>query len=297
MEVSIEGGVSVIIPVYNRGEYIRETVESVLYQDYQDVELIVVDDGSTDNSYEILLEYAEQGLLKLLTHLAHENRGQSAALNLGLKEASGEFIAILDSDDFFSPGKLSSQVSFLNDNQQIDFVYGMGLAIDSNGKPLFNTLAESHREVGRPDELLLDCYVAIPGGSLVRKSLFDKVGGFEELFRAGQDHDMALRLFESGRVAYVPEIVFHYRKHGDSISANGLERRWKTGFEILQRAKNRYPYPASLVRKRLAVLNFRLGQTYWRDGRHVAAVPLLLKSFCLDPIRALKVLTGQEQVR
>lgn len=176
-------------------------------------------------------------------------------------------------------------------------IYGRGMAIDESGNSLFPTLDDTHFETGDPSRLLLDCYVALPGGSMVRKRLFDTVGFFEESFRASQDHDMALRLFENGKVVFSPEIVFFYRKHSNSISNNGLETRWKIGFEILERAQKRYPYQRTVVRKRAAVLNFRLGQVYWNTDRRIAALPLLIKSFCLDPFRAIKVLTGQEKVQ
>lgn len=108
--------------------------------------------------------------------------------------------------------------------------------------------------------------MALPGGSLVRKSVLDDVGFFEEAFRAGQDHDMALRIMEATKTVYLPKLAFYYRKHGESISANGLERRWKTGIEILERDRKLYPYKGRTIRERRAVLQFRLGQTYWREG-------------------------------
>jgi glycosyltransferase involved in cell wall biosynthesis len=287
--------VSVIIPAFNRVSYIKETIHSVLSQNWPNIEIIVVDDGSSDGTFEVLRQFADDQKITLLSHANRENKGQSAALNLGLRAASGEFIAILDSDDLFAPTKLADQVKFLEAQPSFDMVYGKGLAIDQNGNPLFYTLPENHEETGDPARILLDCYVAIPGGALFRRTLTEKVGFFEESFRAAQDHDMAVRLFEAGKVGYLPEVAFHYRKHGESISQRGLERRWKTGFEVLIRAKNRYPYPSHVIRKRAAVLNFRLGQTYWREGRRITAIPLLVKSAVLDPLRAFQVLFGRER--
>lgn len=286
-----------IIPAFNRAEYIKETVNSVLTQDYPFVELVVVDDGSTDGTYEILLEYAEQNKLELLTHPGRENRGQSAALNLGLKAATGEFIAILDSDDLFLPGKLRRQVEYLNSHPEIGLVYGMGEAVDGDGRWMYDIHSADHKEPNDPNAVLLDCYFLLPQNALVRRSVYDQVGGFEEDFRAAQDHDMLVRIAEKTRFGFIPVKVFEYRRHGDSISKNGQRRRWKNGFEILRRAEARYPYKPSTIRKRRAVLNFRMAQVCWQENAYIDALGYLLKSGVLDPVRALKVITRGEQVR
>lgn len=288
--------VSVIIPSYNRAAYIEAAINSALDQTYGPVEVIVVDDGSTDGSYEKLQQWEERGKLVLLTHPERRNRGQSASINLGIQQAAGSYIAILDSDDMFAKEKLADQVAFLEANPETGMVYGQGHAVDADGNFLFKVPGDGHQELSDPNRLLLDCYMALPGGSLVRRSVFETAGLFEESFRAGQDHDMAIRIMEATRCAYLPKLAFYYRKHDDSISVKGLERRWLTGLEILRRANERYPYMRSTIRKRKAVLQFRLGQTYWREKRKAKALPHLVSSGLLDPARALMVLIGREQV-
>lgn len=296
MPVTQSALVSVIIPSYSRITYIDAAIESVLVQTYKELELIVVDDGSRDGSYEKLLARSQNQDLTLLTHPHHENRGQSASINLGIRNAKGEYIAILDSDDMFSRTKLADQVAFLDANPEVGMVYGQGHAVDAEGKFLFKVPGDGHEEPGDPNRLLLNCYMALPGGALTRRAVFENVGYFEESFRAGQDHDMALRIMENTQCAYLPKLAFYYRKHDEAISVNGLERRWRTGMEILSRAVARYPYKASTVRKRRAVLQFRLGQTYWREHRRLKAIPHLVSSGLLDPVRALNVLSGRERV-
>ncbi|RMJ06133.1 UDP-Glc:alpha-D-GlcNAc-diphosphoundecaprenol beta-1,3-glucosyltransferase WfgD [Marinobacter litoralis] len=288
--------VSVIIPSYNRAAYIEAAINSALDQTYGPVEVIVVDDGSTDGSYEKIQQWEERGELVLLTHPERRNRGQSASINLGIHQAAGSYIAILDSDDMFAKEKLADQVAFLEANPETGMVYGQGHAVDADGNFLFKVPGDGHQELSDPNRLLLDCYMALPGGSLVRRSVFEKAGLFEESFRAGQDHDMAIRIMEATKCAYLPKLAFYYRKHDDSISVKGLERRWLTGLEILRRANERYPYMRSTIRKRKAVLQFRLGQTYWRERRKAKALPHLISSGLLDPARALMVLIGREQV-
>lgn len=288
--------ISVIIPCFNRIGFVADAIHSVFNQSIgsESLELIIVDDGSTDGSWEFLESKQRSGEIVLLCHPGRVNKGQAAALNLGLTRAKGTYIALLDSDDVFAAGKLEDQVAFLDSNPDIGMVYGQGHAIDAEGNYLFKLLPDEHEEPSDPNHLLLDCYMALPGGGLVRRTTWEKAGYFEESFRAAQDHDMALRLMEVAPVAYLPKVAFYYRKHDDAISKKGLERRWKTGFEILERARRRYPYRQSTIRKRAAVLNFRLGQTYWRDGKRLCAVPYFLKSGVLDPVRAVGVLTGRE---
>ncbi|TVP52824.1 MAG: glycosyltransferase [Halomonadaceae bacterium] len=288
--------VSVLIPAFNRVDLIEETVQSVWAQTYSRVELIVVDDGSTDGTYEKLQQLSDQGNLTLLTHQGRANKGQSAALNLALRHASGRYISILDSDDLFLPQKLEKQVHYLENHPDVGLVYGLGEAVDSQGNWLYDLLSADHTEPNDPAAVLLDCYFLLPQNALVRKQVFDQAGLFEESFRAAQDHDMLIRLAELTRFGFMPEKFFQYRRHDDSISATGAERRWTTGFEILQRAASRYPYKKSIIRRRKAVLNFRLSQVYWQQKNHIKALLCVLKSGLLDPRRGLRVLLGMEKV-
>jgi glycosyltransferase involved in cell wall biosynthesis len=297
MSAKLQISVSVIIPVYNRFLYIESAIDSVFRQEYKNFELIVVDDGSVDGSFELLERLQDKFRFKLLSHSDRENKGQSASINRGIEEASGSYIAILDSDDEFWEDKLDWQVQFLECNAGFGMVYGQGHAVDAEKHFLYTVPDEFHVEVSDPNDLLLDCHMALPGGSLIRKSVFDGVGLFEESFRAGQDHDMALRIMEVYDVAYVPRPAFYYRKHEDAISTKGLERRWVTGMEILRRASQRYPYKKLVMRKRKAVLNFRLGQTLWCESSKIRAIKHFLMAGILDPFRAFRVLKGTEPVR
>lgn len=284
--------VSVIIPAYNRHQYIRQTVESVLNQTFQNFELIVIDDGSTDGTYEILKEYPQ---LRLMSHPKRENRGQSASINLGLASAHGRYIAILDSDDFWAPEKLELQVKFMENHVDVGLVYTNGYYTDESGVPTGSYYAKTHEERGDPNLMLLDCYLALPLNALVRADIYGKVGNFEERFRASQDHDMLVRIAEVTRFAYIPEYTFYYRRHGQSISYTKQALRWKIGFEILKRAAMRYPYRSATLRKRRAVLHYRLGQVYLEEGNWLQGIGHWGVSGILDPIRAIKVVLGNDR--
>lgn len=286
--------VSVIIPAYNRVDYIDQAVMSVLNQSYLPIELIVVDDGSTDGTYELLKNYGSQ--IQLLTHPGRINKGQSTAINLGLSQARGKYIAILDSDDYWLLNKLEMQVGFLEEHPEIGLVYGNGHYVDAEGEILFPFHDEWHVENNDPGRVLLDCYMLLPQNALVRRVVYDKVGFFEESLRAAQDHDMLIRIAEQTKFAYIPDYLFYYRRHSASISAHGQEKRWISGFEILERARQRYPYRPDILRRRKAVLNFRLGQVYWREKRYIKASLYIIRSGFLDPVRAFKVIVGYEKI-
>jgi len=293
----ISGRVSVLIPLYNRVDYIQEALESVLQQNYADIEVIIVDDGSTDGSDKIVSEYAARDQVVMLQHPDGENKGQSASLNLALKHASGEYIAILDSDDLFVPGKIAKQVDFLKNNKEIGLVYGNGQAIDAQGKFLYDIVYDSVNEKSDPNEVLLDCYFLLPQNSLVRVSAYKAAGFFDEQLRAAQDHDMLVRLAEVTKFAHIPIDGFRYRRHNNSISVTGAEKRWRCGLLILNKASARYPYKKRTLRKRRAVVNFRLSQALFSSRKSkVEATLRLFYSFLLDPLRAFNVLLGFEKI-
>jgi glycosyltransferase involved in cell wall biosynthesis len=286
--------VSVVVPVFNRGKYIRETIGSVLAQTFRDFEIIAVDDGSKDESRTVLDSFGDA--ITVIEHPGRSNRGQSASINLGLRAARGELIAILDSDDVWLPEKLAIQVGYLDAHPETGLVYGNGWAIDEAGRRRYPIYGPDHRENSDANRVLLDCYFFLPTNSLVRAAVVGQAGFFDESLRAAQDHDMAIRIAEITRLAYVNESIFYYRRHSDSISVKSADRRWRNGFLILNKAAARHPYPASVIRKRRAVLHFRLGQCEAKSRRFVRALSHFVMAAVLDPQRALAVLAGKQVV-
>lgn len=290
--------VSVLIPLYNREKFIRETIASALAQSYPQVEIIVVDDGSTDGGDKIAESFIPTGKVSVFRHDGGGNRGQSISLNLALSKANGEFIAILDSDDIFLPNKLTDQVAYLNSNPDVGLVYGMGYGIDADGKIIYDILGEDHVELNDPNCILLNPYFHLPVGSLVRRSVYDIIGGFDEGLRAGQDHDMQIRMAEKTRFGFLPVRVYCYRRHGDSISSKGLERRWRNAQIILDKAVARFKYSSGAIRKRQAVINFRLAQALLGlNKNYLEAGWRFIYAVILDPARAFAVLSGRERIK
>lgn len=286
--------VSVIIPCYNRGKFIAETVESALNQTYPNIELIVVDDGCTDNSREILERYADH--IKIMEHPGRVNKGQSSGINLGLRNACGEYIAILDSDDLFASKKIATQIEFLENHLQFGLVYANGMLIDECGKRLYPLFDSAHAPPTCPEDVLLNCCFNLPSNALIRRSAFEKVGFFDESLRTAQDHDMAIRLVEVVLPGYIDQILWYYRRHQGSISSTRAMERWKNGFKILNASKRRYPYSLRTCLRRRAVLHFRVGQCYREMNAYFKAFFNFIAAAICDPLRTLSVLFGREKI-
>ena len=286
--------VCVIIPAYNRAKFIRETIDSVLNQTYKNIELIVVDDGSTDDTMKILQEYGDE--LIVLQHPEGINKGPSATINLGMRTSNSKYVAILDSDDLIAPQKIELQVEYLEQHQKVGLVYTNGEAFENIGDCLYRMFDSKHCENNNPERFLLNCYFSVPSNSLVRRTAFIKAGKFDETLRSAYDHDMGLRLAEITRLAYIDKILWYYRKHSVSLSGRHAMRRWKMGFTILNKAANRYPYSQEIKRKRRAVLHFRLGQCFLEEKKIVRSLLHFFLAGIYDPARGCKVLVGKESI-
>ena len=210
--------VSVIIPTYNRGWILRDAIDSVMAQDYKDYELIVVDDGSTDNTPEILKNYPDIIVLK------QKNRGVSAARNAGVQISKADNIAFLDSDDLWLPGKLQSQFNFFNTNPSAQICQTEEIWI-RNGVRV-NAKKRHRKQQGMIFDRCLDLCIISPSAVMMKKSLFIKVGGFDETLPACEDYDLWLRIASWCPVYLIEEALIIKRGgHSDQLSKiPGLDR-------------------------------------------------------------------------
>ena len=179
--------VSVIIPTFNRGWILKEAIDSVLDQEFNDYELIVVDDGSTDDTQEILDGYGVDIIV-----LQQSNKGVSAARNRGITEATGQLIAFLDSDDLWLPRKLSRQVDFFNTNTSAMVNQTEEIWI-RNGVRV-NSKKRHQKHSGMIFERSLELCLVSPSAVMIRKPLFESVGVFDENLPACEDYDLWLRI-------------------------------------------------------------------------------------------------------
>jgi len=211
--------VSVIIPAYNRAGCLREAVDSVLAQEFRGFELIVVDDGSTDATPQLLREY--DGSIRVLRQ---ENRGVSAARNAGIAASRGELIAFLDSDDIWLPGKLACQVDFFRQSPEILICQTEELWV-KNGRRV-NPGRRHCKRGGMIFEPSLALCLVSPSAVMLRRELFDRVGLFDEHFPACEDYDLWLRVSYRFPVGLIETpLIVKRGGHADQLSrARGLDR-------------------------------------------------------------------------
>jgi hypothetical protein len=217
-EATVRPDVSVVVSVYNGETHLRASLESVLRQEGVNLELIVVDDGSTDATASILRQIASVDRRVRIVHQG--NRGLTQALILGCSLARGEFIARHDADDLSLPGRLSNQLAVLRSSPQMSFVSCWALALGPKNEVLFETRRPS--DGIEATELLRSQRQGPCGHGSVMFSRFDyeRVGGYRPQFYFAQDTDLWLRLSEIGLIAYVPETLYAFRVSTTAISSN-----------------------------------------------------------------------------
>jgi glycosyltransferase involved in cell wall biosynthesis len=218
-KIEIKPQVSVIIPTYNRGRVIKEAIDSVLAQDYTEFELIVVDDGSTDHTSDVLDSY--RNVIKVLSQ---KNRGVSAARNRGIAEASGKFIAFLDSDDLWLPQKLSTQVEFFNKTPDALICQTEEVWI-RNGLRV-NPKKRHKKPSGMIFKLSLELCLVSPSAVMIKRSLFDRVGEFDETLPACEDYDLWLRISSRFPIYLIDTpLIIKRGGHDDQLSSRaGLDK-------------------------------------------------------------------------
>ncbi|HLF31169.1 MAG TPA: glycosyltransferase [Xanthomonadales bacterium] len=218
--------VSTIIPCYNGGAFLADAVSSIRRQKHAAVEIIVIDDGSTDDSAAVAAKLAGPDL----HYFRQENQGLPSARNAGLERARGEIIAFLDVDDLWHDNTLEIQLSLLNAHLEIDIVIGysqkMHITGHENGKPVFEPWFE-------PAPLLSLCCAA------VRRTVFDTVGGFDQTQRYCDDWDWYMRARELGVAIKIHEAVVHYYRRHESNMTNNVEIGNKHTLQMLKKSLDR----------------------------------------------------------
>jgi len=210
--------VSVIIPTYNRARFLKRAIDSVLAQDFCDYELIVVDDGSTDDTPQLLASYPQ------IHKIGQKHRGVGAARNAGIAHAAGAFIAFLDSDDLWLPGKLTAQVGFFKDHPTAIICQTEEIWI-RNGIRL-NPKKRHQKRSGMIFTPSLELCLVSPSAVMMQQCLLNEVGAFDETLPACEDYDLWLRVACRFPIYLISEpLVIKHGGHKDQLSRqSGLDR-------------------------------------------------------------------------
>jgi len=266
--------VSVIIPTYNNREYVGDAIDSVLSQSYKNIEIIIIDDGSSDGTEEFI-----SNKYKINTNVKYffkENNGVSSARNTGIEKSSGDFIAFLDADDCYVENKTTCQVQYLAKNKECMMVYSDMFIF--NKTETTNSSYHDKLKVKCPsgfifNDLLLS-HLIWTGTVMLRREVFDNVALFDESLSTAEDYDLWLRISALHRIDYIPKVLAGYRRGHDSLTTNTkqslnnyvkpntitvIEKNILQHADIVDLAK-------SQISKRLFDLYFEFGWTAYKSG-------------------------------
>jgi glycosyltransferase involved in cell wall biosynthesis len=273
--------VSVIIPVYNGAAFIEAAIQSVIDQSVKDLEIIVVNDGSTDNTAELVQRFDDPRLRRV----NQTNCGLAAARNRGIEVANGTYIAFLDADDRWLPTKLARQIEILERRPEVGLVYGGYELIDAFGTRLTKRQPRAIPEPALRSLVRSNLVAGSATTSIVRRVVLDEVGGFDEMLPAGEDWDLWIRITRCSDLAFVPETVAQIRLHNLNMTSQAT--RMERGLlAVVDKAFATEPLPAELHghynRARAGAL-FQSAIFYERSGERRCATTRLLRAIRRDP--------------
>ena len=224
--------ICVVIPCYNQGKYIKETIDSLKKQIYEDFHCVIVNDGSTDNSEEVILENIKDD--KRFEYYKNENHGQSYTRNFGIGKTNSKYILCLDSDDKISTAYIECAVRYLNKHPETSLFYGNALMFYDDGKMYLWSLPKfSYSSIFKMNTIYCS--------SVYRRKDYTRIGGYDETMKAYEDWDFIIRLlYNNDNVYRTDDIVFYYRRHNDSTDANAKKDVEKYKEYIIRKNKSIY---------------------------------------------------------
>ena len=285
--------VSIIIPVYNSSAYVADALRSVLAQDCENKEIIVVDDGSTDSTPDILKTFQER-----IVVITQVNAGPAAARNRALKHAKGAYIAFLDADDFWVPGKLRLQIDYLEERREIGAVYSKWLLWHADAEGRFSPprLPPLNRRTAIVPEdsgwiytnLLLECRL-LTSTVVLRRAIMQEVGLFNEELLRGQDYDYWIRLSRVTQIHKLNQELALYRIHGDNIPVKYPNHNYE--LMIVEENVSRWgltgpegkTVPKDQLERHLGQLCFSFGYWHCKRGTYRIARDAFWKSLRYQP--------------
>lgn len=254
--------VSLVTPTYNQANFLVDTIESVLAQDYPLLEYIVLDDGSTDETPDILQRYNGR-----IRHERHENIGQASTLNKGWKMASGSLIGYLSSDDLLEPTAITELVHTLLDRPEASMAYCDYCLIDVHGKKFRTIFTEEFSE----SRLKVDLICQAGPGALFRRDLFCSIGGWSSNLHQFPDFEFWLRMSQFGPFVRIPSILASHRVHEDSASFRAVSPQ--RSMEIVDIMKDYWiGQHGTDVNRSIATAHLVAARSHGQSGRFIKSV-------------------------
>ncbi|MBW3587396.1 MAG: glycosyltransferase, partial [Cyanobacteria bacterium 0813] len=278
--------VSVIIPAYNGDRYIAQAVESVLSQTYTNWEIIVVDDGSSDRTHQVLQPYLDR-----IRYIYQENQGVAAARNRGIQESQGELIAFLDQDDFFLPDKLAAQVALFRSSDSLGIVNSGWRLVNEQGETISDIRGWEYLPKLDFKAWIVQMPV-LPSAMMFSRKWLELVGGFNSEFDSVDDADLILRLALLGcEAAWLPQVTVCYRQHDKNVSIQKSLQQANLFIKLKQNLFNQPDLPQHIRELENPAFYEALTWMAWHlyyTGYPVAAVDYYQKSFPYTPYSARK---------
>jgi glycosyltransferase involved in cell wall biosynthesis len=241
--------ISVIMPVYNGEKTVTRSISSVLEQTFSDFELIVVNDGSTDNSLHLINAFAD----KRIRVLSQDNSGASAARNLGIKMSQGDYLAFLDVDDRWSKDKLEDQIKMFSESSEVGLVYSWSDYVDEKGDLLCSgkrlVINSNFNKEDVYQKLLISNFLENGSTPLIRRDVMLTIGGFDESLKSAQDLDVYLKIAINYEFRTVPKVQVFYSIMPNSITANSTKSE-KHRIEFLKSVFSRSPKKFQHLKKK-----------------------------------------------
>jgi glycosyltransferase involved in cell wall biosynthesis len=276
--------VSIITPSYNQGQFIEETILSIQNQSYKNIEHIIIDGGSTDQSLEILKRYSSS-----ISWISEPDYGQTNAINKGIKKSRGDILAYLNSDDLYLPDTIKIVVDFFNKHPEIDMVYGDIIHIDRQSKDI---------EIIKTDKIDFEKYLTgriyLPQPTVFfRREIIEEIGDFDERLNLAMDMDYWVRVFLQFQTAYLPVVLAKARIYPDAKSIANAQKYLDERLYILNKTfsdeKRNISFFGSVeraekIKKRsCGYVYFHGGLGYQDRDQFPQAISYIIKGICLYP--------------
>jgi len=280
--------VSAVIPTHNRAGILPDALDSVWQQTYRPIEMIVIDDGSEDDTQAVVQQWAEkckEDAAFTVRYIYQENKGANAARNKGIAAATGEYVAFLDSDDRWMPDKLAKQVAVFQKESALGDVYCGLYHIDLKSNTRLDDAQVNYPSGWLLRSLLIHDVTTPTSCHVVKKDCFERVGFFDETLPARQDWDMWIRVASKYKIGYVPEVLVEQREHAGSRVRSNPMNEIQAARQIFQKyayLRRQFPFWIGLAAR--SAMYRRRGRVYFHRGLSVRkAFGFHLLAICVWP--------------